>query len=79
MHDVRRMVALGVESGREREHVGGTELHTEAAGFATLDDNGNTSFWHGISTFRAVDPPGFLDVIMLGGGGTGCDNNHGRW
>jgi len=39
MHDVRRMVALGVESGRKREHMRGTKLHAEAAGFATLDDN----------------------------------------
>jgi hypothetical protein len=48
------MVALGIESGREREHVGGTKLHTEAAGFATLDDNRNSSFWHGISTLGAA-------------------------
>jgi len=33
------MVALGIKSGREREHVGGAELHTEAAGFAALDDD----------------------------------------
>jgi len=39
MDNMRRMVALGVESGREREHVRGTKLHAEAAGFATLDDN----------------------------------------
>jgi len=55
MHDVRRMVALGVESGREREHVAGTKLHTEATGFATLYDNGNASFWHGISTLGVVE------------------------
>jgi hypothetical protein len=49
------MVALGVESGREREHVGRTKLHAEAAGFAALDDNGNTSFCHGISTLGVVE------------------------
>jgi hypothetical protein len=55
MHDVRRMVALGVKSGREREHVAGTKLHTEATGFTTLYDNGNASFCHGISTLGAVE------------------------
>jgi hypothetical protein len=55
MHNMRRMVALGIESGREREHVGGTKLHTEAAGLAALDDNRNTSFCHGISTLGAVE------------------------
>jgi hypothetical protein len=49
------MVALGVESGRKREHVGGAKLHTEAAGFATFDNNRNTSFCHGISTLGAVE------------------------
>jgi hypothetical protein len=39
VHDVRRVVALGIEGGREREHVGGTELDAEAAGLAALDDN----------------------------------------
>jgi hypothetical protein len=58
------MVALGVESGRERKHVGGTKLHTEAAGFATLDDNRNTSFCHGISTLGDWNTPRNLDVII---------------
>jgi len=53
--DVGWMVAFGIESGREREHMGGTKLHAEAAGFAALDDNGNTSFCHGISTVGAVE------------------------
>jgi hypothetical protein len=55
MHDMRRMVALGIESGRKREHVGGTKLHTKATGFATLDDNRDTSFCHEISTLRVVE------------------------
>jgi hypothetical protein len=55
MHDMRRMVALGIESGRERKHMGGAELHTEATGFATFDDNRNTSFCHGISTLGVVE------------------------
>jgi len=55
MHYVGRMVALGIKSGREREHVGRTKLHAEAAGFAALDDNGNTSFCHGISTLGVVE------------------------
>jgi hypothetical protein len=49
------MVALGVESGRERKHVGGAKLHAKTAGLAALDDNGNTSFCHGISTLGAVE------------------------
>jgi hypothetical protein len=40
------MVALGVESGRKSEHVGGAKLHTEATGFAMLDNDGNASFCH---------------------------------
>src|SRR5579863_39058 len=46
MHDMRRMVALGIESRRKREHVGRTKLHTETAGFTVLDDDGNTPFCH---------------------------------
>jgi len=48
------MVALGIESGRERQHVGGTELHTETAGFATFNDDGNASFCHGDSTLKRL-------------------------
>jgi hypothetical protein len=33
------MVPLGIESGRERKHVGWTKLHTEATGLAALDNN----------------------------------------
>jgi hypothetical protein len=39
MYDVGRMVTLGIKSGREREHVGRTKFHTEAAGFAALNDD----------------------------------------
>jgi hypothetical protein len=38
------MVTLGVESGREREHVRGTKLHAKATGLAALNDDGNASF-----------------------------------
>jgi hypothetical protein len=54
MNDMRRMVALGIKSGRECEHVGGTKLHAEAAGLAVLDDDGNASFCHENSTLRVV-------------------------
>jgi hypothetical protein len=57
MDNMRRMVALGIESRREREHVGGTKLHAEAAGFAALDDNRNSSFGHGISNFGGWNFP----------------------
>jgi hypothetical protein len=33
------MIALGIESGREREHVGRTKLHAEAARLTVLDNN----------------------------------------
>ena len=46
MHDMRRMVPLRIESGGERQHVRGTELHAKATGFAALDHNRNTSFCH---------------------------------
>jgi hypothetical protein len=36
---MRWVVALGIESGREREHCRGTELHAEAARFTALDDD----------------------------------------
>src|SRR6266481_579931 len=52
-HDVGRMVALGVESRGEREHLGGTELHAESACFAALNDDGNTTFCHGSPTRRS--------------------------
>jgi hypothetical protein len=33
------VVSLGIESGRERQHVRGTELHTETACLASLYDD----------------------------------------
>jgi hypothetical protein len=52
MHNVRWMVALGIKSGGKREDVGGAKLHTETAGFTALDDDGNTSLCHEISTLK---------------------------
>jgi len=71
------VVALGVECRREREHVGGTKLHAEAAGFATLDDNRNTSFCHGISTIGVVERSPETYVIIASRERVGCDSNHG--
>jgi hypothetical protein len=39
MYDMRRMIALGIEGGGERQHVRRAELHAKATGFAALDDN----------------------------------------
>jgi hypothetical protein len=39
MHGMRRMIALGIESGREREHVRGAKLNTEAARLTVLDND----------------------------------------
>jgi hypothetical protein len=55
MHDMRRMVPLRIESGGERQHMGRTKLHTEAACLAALDNHGNASFSHGISTLGAME------------------------
>jgi len=68
MDHVRRMIALGIESGREREHVGRTKLHAEATGFTALNDDGNTAFCHGNSTLKVVELTTKSDVIMGGGG-----------
>jgi hypothetical protein len=40
------MVALGIEGGREREHVRGTKLHAKPASLAALNNDRNTSFCH---------------------------------
>jgi hypothetical protein len=60
------MVALRVEGGRERQHVRGTELHAEAAGFAALHDNRNTSFCHENPQLRSNDRSEVLNYA-------GCD------
>jgi len=44
---VRRMVALGIESGREGQHLCRAELHTKAAGLTALHNDRNASFCHG--------------------------------
>jgi uncharacterized protein Veg len=46
MHDMGRMITLGIEGGRERQHVRGTELHAETASLAALYDDRNTTFCH---------------------------------
>jgi hypothetical protein len=56
--------------------VGRTKLHTEAAGFAALDDNRNTSFCHGISTLKVVEDNHESRVIMPCRGYICCDNDH---
>jgi hypothetical protein len=76
MHNVWRMVTLGVEGGGERKHVGGTKLHAEAAGLTTLNDDGNTSFYHGISTLKVVQITTKSDASMRREGTTGCDSSH---
>jgi hypothetical protein len=61
------MVALGIESGRERKHLSGTKLHTESAGLAALDNDGNTPFCHGNSRFKVVKtlPETYDDYPLL--------------
>jgi hypothetical protein len=76
MHDVRGMVALGIESGGKREHMSGTKLDTESASFAALDDDGNTAFCHGNSTLKVVEETMESEVIMPGRGRRWCDRDH---
>jgi hypothetical protein len=69
MHDVRWMVALGVEGGREREHMRRTKLHAKPTGLATLHDDRNASFCHEIPQLKSDDHSGNSikqDLIMLG-------------
>jgi hypothetical protein len=40
------MVTLGIESGRESQHVGRTELHTKRAAFTTFHIDGDKTLWH---------------------------------
>jgi len=44
--------------------MGGAKLHTETTGFATLNDNGNSSFGHEISTLNVVKHFTKAAVIM---------------
>src|SRR5690242_19361695 len=46
LDDMRRMIALGIESGGERQNFGRTEFNTEPASFTALHDNGNSSLSH---------------------------------
>jgi hypothetical protein len=49
------MVALGIESRRERQDMSGTKLHAKATGLAALHDNRNTSFCHEIPQRQSDD------------------------
>jgi hypothetical protein len=44
--DMRWVIALGIEGGRERQNLGWAELHAEAARLATLHDDANCAFRH---------------------------------
>ncbi|HXY10073.1 MAG TPA: hypothetical protein VEI52_19685 [Terriglobales bacterium] len=43
---MRRVIAMGIESGRNRQDLGGTEFHAEAARLTALNDNVNRPFDH---------------------------------
>jgi hypothetical protein len=40
------MISLGIESRRQRQNLGWTELHAETASLAAFDDDGNATFGH---------------------------------
>jgi hypothetical protein len=44
--DMRRMIALGIESRGKGEDLGGTEFHTKATGLAALNNYVDASFCH---------------------------------
>jgi len=46
VHDMGRVIALGIEGGRERQDLGGTELHAKAARLTALHNNINSTFCH---------------------------------
>src|SRR5438046_7475457 len=46
LHDVRRVIALGIERGGECQDLGGTELHAKATGFTAFHDDFNSTFCH---------------------------------
>src|ERR1019366_6397402 len=48
MNQVRWVVTLGVEGGRERQGMRGTKLHAEAARLTSLDYDLNRSFSHAV-------------------------------
>ena len=62
---MRRVVSLGIKSGREREHMRGTEFHAEAASLAALNDDRNASFWHLIPQLKSDDMTS-LQVTSVG-------------
>ena len=43
---MRRMVSLGIESGRESQDLGGTELDAKTTGFTALNNDVDASFCH---------------------------------
>src|SRR5215469_3742061 len=49
---VGRMIAFGVEGGRERQHMGGTELHAEPTGLTALCKDLNRTFCHALVSWR---------------------------
>jgi hypothetical protein len=72
MHDVRRMVALGIKGGGERQNMRGTELHAKATGFTTLHDDRNTSFSH------ESPQPGVTITPMFNCAGCDYEGEHDR-
>src|SRR5215831_5327286 len=60
VNHVGRVIALGVEGGRERKNVGGTELHAEPTGLAALHNDLNRTFCHAVFPWRGGgDSPHF--------------------
>src|SRR4029077_18174567 len=56
-HHVWWMITLRVESGGERQDLGGTELNAKPAGLTTLHDDRNTTLCHGSSGSAKLRAP----------------------
>jgi hypothetical protein len=46
MHNMRRVISLGIERGGKFQHFGGTKFDAETAGFTALDYDGYSPFRH---------------------------------
>ena len=58
IHHVGRVIALGVECGRQCQDLGGTELYAESAGLTALDYDLHGTFGHLLPFLLAALPKG---------------------
>jgi len=76
LYYVRRVIALGVECGGERQDFGGTKFYAKAAGFAALNNDGNSAFRHR-NPHGVIATPELESELCGGVVPAGCDAGHG--